>query len=312
MPRDAEDGGESRLTHGHRISELNRNLQEHETTPDGMAPGLYAGERPAAGGTASCRVFGPQQGGEILPPRGPGDVAETGAHGLPTVYGVHEVHPHARDGGGAETAASESGASRGGAGCSCTHRVPGDGRGSGTARNNGAGNDAVRINVARARTHGGRLTSDHLEASERQFLSTILRETSKEALGSDDVSRIFNMCQRVMTMEQFQNLDDDILLENEDCERMIDVLLSNCIESETHPNIRERAVAAVCYFLKMYKDSDMEPKEREQFLRSIIKGLNKYSFSWTFKPSRKSYVSSKFHIALVMLFKIWTFDVNMI
>ena len=91
VPRDAEDLEKSDLhvlIH-HQISEPNQNLQEHETKPNRMA-GLYAGERPTTGGTASCRVLGPQQGGEIPPPCCQSNVAETGAHGLPTVYRVHE------------------------------------------------------------------------------------------------------------------------------------------------------------------------------------------------------------------------------
>ena len=204
------------------IEYLNLNLQEHETIPDGMAPGLYAGERPATGGTAGRRVPGPQPGGEILPPRGSSDVTEAGSHGLPTVYGVHEVHPDARDGGGAERAARETSPSHGGA------RVPGDGRRAETARIYGARNYRARTDESRA-PHGGRVTSDHLDASERQLLSKVILGTGSTSCTADDVSRVLNMCRHVMETEQCQTLEHITVCENDNFEEMIDALLLNCI-----------------------------------------------------------------------------------
>ena len=142
-------------------------------------------------------------------------------------------------------------------------------------------------------------------------MSTVILGTGSTACTRADVSRILNMCRRVMETEQFQALEDITVRENDNFEEMIDTLLLNCIESTTHPNIRERAVAAICYVVKIYRLSSMPVRVKEEFLETFMKALRKYNVSWTISNSPISHVFTILtFIALNSLFYFCTYDVN--
>ena len=303
VSRYAEDGGENGAANAHRISNSHRSLQKNEDVPVRMGAGIHAGgEGPATRGASSCRVSGPQRRGEILPPRGPSDVAETGADGLPTIHRVLEIHPETRDGGGAEGAAREAGSSHGRTGCCRARRVQGDGRGAGTTGNNGTRNKAAGLSIRK----------EHLRDWEKQLISTLIAGTSHTAVSSDVMAEILDTCQQVVKMKQFQKLEMITLCGNEDFEELVDALLTNCIESASHPNARERAIAAICYFLKIYRETSLTDSQKEHLFMVFNRGLQKYNLPWTLTRAKNSYMSILTRKVLSFCFQMCKIDLNIL
>ena len=109
-----------------------------------------------------------------------------------------------------------------------------------------------------------------------------------------------------MTLEEFRHVEIIHLTQNDPFEDFVKILLSNCIGSETAENVLERAMVAVCYFLNLYKMTNLEEPCKNKLLQYFIIELSRYNVPWPCKSLRRN----PMHSILNAFCQLYTFDVN--
>ena len=286
VQRVSENCGEGRPTHVNRVPDAGGNVQGTGQNSIELHRTFSVGQSPTEGSTSS-HLLGPAEGSKVLPSCCPGNVDEPRPDGPVHVHGVPEIHAQGRDRGGSERKAEEPGTSHRRTGCSCALGVP---------------------------RHGGRewtsgqqhLVIIGLDASGREILSTIIHKTRKDPGLDVDMSRLISMSQRIMTLEEFRHVEIIHLTQNDPFEDFVKILLSNCIGSETAENVLERAMVAVCYFLNLYKMTNLEEPCKNKLLQYFIIELSRYNVPWPCKSLRRN----PMHLILNAFCQLYTFDVN--
>ena len=146
---------------------------------------------------------------------------------------------------------------------------------------------------------------------EREQLLGIIQATSKTPCSEADLKILWCRCQRIMNLEEFQRLERIKLTADENKTLFARDILLNCIgETSQTEKLWGRGLLAICYFVKVYKRSQLDNDANHEMLTAFIEELCKYNISWNVKPQKQIKYRLLLFTSFLALYALFTFDLN--
>ena len=114
-----------------------------------------------------------------------------------------------------------------------------------------------------------------------------------------------------MNLEEFQRLERVKLTIDENKHLFARELLVNCIgDTSQTEKLWGRGLLAICYFVKVYKRSQLDNDANHEMLTAFIEELCKYNISWNMKPEKRIKYRLLLLSSVFTLYALFTFDLN--